>query len=142
MADMALKLPYSYIDPVNPIIPKFLRAYFQIDPCSDASINAQGHRTVSGYALQRSLFSLFLTQIISHRPLVFPGNAGPAMVWRTKEQPDARCSFAVLRLIGVIREAKGRLYRAETGSARRRMRCAYRDNIITCRVLSISQMTR
>jgi hypothetical protein len=33
--------------------------------------------------------------------------------------------------LGVIREAKGRLYRTETGSARRTMRCAYCDNIIT-----------
>jgi hypothetical protein len=39
-----------------------------------------------------------LPQIISEHRLVFRGNPGSPVIWRTKEQRDARCSFAVFRV--------------------------------------------
>jgi hypothetical protein len=76
-----------------------------------------------------------LLQIFSHRPLVIRRNPKLPMTWHAKEQRSARCFFAVFSLfpwlIGGDKRGERQFDRPETGSARRMMKSAYCDNIIT-----------
>jgi hypothetical protein len=98
----------------------------------DASITAESHRTVFGNALRLPLFSLFFSANYQPSTLGAPRKSWGAD-WLANDRTAERLAVLslFLRLLWVTQEAKRRLYRLEMGLARRVMRSACCDNIIT-----------
>jgi hypothetical protein len=79
MVGTALMVLYSFIDPINPIIPKIFTARsFETGLLRGASL----------------FFAAFIANYQPSTPCA-RGNPGPPMIWRTKEQQKVCCSLSL-----------------------------------------------